>query len=317
MDRYKCMQAFVQVAKTGSLSGAARDLAVSKSSISERLAQLEHLVGEQLVIRSSRKLVLTDIGREAFSEFAGVVSRLEEVENFAKGQHNDLGGHLRICSSVDVGTNELASALSAYQIDNPRLTIDLAVGDHLVDPLDSGFDLALHYRRVLHDNLKVQEIARVECGLYAAPSYLQLHGLPVVPDDLARHRCLGYLYQKAVHEWVPSQWNFLDSDQMQTVRVSLSARFNSSGVLRGFLIDGHGVGVLPIKRAAEAVSAGTLCRVLSNYQIAPLTLYANYPRTLIRRQSIVSLLRFLEKWFDDDAWSRPKAAVCSCTSKQV
>jgi DNA-binding transcriptional LysR family regulator len=295
MDRYRCMQAFVQIAETGSLSGAARNLAVSKSTISERLAQLEQLVGQRLVIRSSRKFVLTDVGREAFSEFAGIVSRLQEIESIAKVQKDGLGGHLRIASAVDIGSNEIATALSSYLVDHPRMTIDLAIGDHLVDPLDGGFDLALHYRRLMHDKLKVQAIAEVECGVFAAPSYIERHGRPLTPQDLTEHRCLGYLYQKAVHEWVPSRWEFVEGKQIQSVRVALSARFNSSGTLQRFLADGHGIGILPVRRTAEAVAAGSLCRLLEGYRIAPLTLYATYPRTLIRRESIVSLLRYLER----------------------
>lgn len=299
MDRFKCMQAFMQIAETGSLSGAARNLAVSKSTISERLVQLEQLMGDRLVIRSSRKLALTDLGREAFTEFADVVARLREVENFAQVRNDDPGGHLRIASAVDVGTNELATALSSYLMEHQRLTVDLAVSDYLINPLDSGFDLALHYRPLLHEKLKMKELAKVECGLYAAPHYIECHGAPRTPDDLIEHRCLGYLYQKAVHEWVPSRWDFLNGAKTHSVRVTLAARFNSSSTLQRFLLDGHGVGILPRKRTEKMVEAGKLHELLQEYRISPLTLYAIYPSTLRRRQSINSMLRHLERCFDD------------------
>lgn len=131
---------------------------------------------------------------------------------------------------------------------------------------------------------------------FRGASYIARHGSPLTPQDLTAHRCLGYLYQKAVHEWVPSRWEFVDGKQIQSVRVALSARFNSSGTLQRFLMDGHGVGILPVRRTAEEVAAGSLCRLLKSYRIAPLTLYATYPRTLIRRESIVSLMRYLERY---------------------
>lgn len=304
MDRYKCMQAFVQIAETGSLTGAARNLTVSKSTISERLAQLELLVGDRLVIRSFRGLVLTDLGRRTFSEFAGVVARLREIEFLANTRNEDIGGHLRISSAVDIGTNDIAAALSSYMIENPLLTIDLAVCDHLIDPLAGGFDLALHYRQVQHDKLKVAEIAKVKCGVYAAPSYIEHRGTPCTPNDLMEHSCLGYLYQKAVHEWVPNRWEFLDGTNSQSVRVSLASRFNSSGTLQRFILDGHGIGILPINRTITLAAAGKLQRLLENYQIQPLTLYATYPRSLMRRRSITSILLYLRQWFETDDQSR-------------
>ena len=294
MDRYKCLEAFVQVAETGSLSGAARNLSVAKSTISERLTQLEALIGSALVFRSTRKLTLTDVGRAAFAEFAEIVSRMREIDNLAASGKDGLRGSLRVASAVDVGTHELPVALSDYMAAHPEVGIDLSIGDHLVDPTDHGFDLTIHYRRLKHDKLKVEPLARVDCGVFAAPRYLAQHGRPGAPEDLSHHRCIGYLYQKAVHEWVPSQWDFEKGGRRTRVRVVLGSRSNSSTVLQRLVIGGQGLAVLPRMRASDALGKGQVEEVLQEWRITPLTLYATYPRTLLRSRGIIELVRFLK-----------------------
>ena len=300
MDRYKCLEAFVQVAETGSLSAAARNLSVAKSTVSERLSQLEAMLGSTLVYRSSRKLQLTHAGRASLPEFADIVARLEDAENALRKADRAEHGHLRVASAVDLGTHEIGAALARYRVDHPLIEIDLSVGDHLTDPIDSGFDIAFHYRRLRHESLKVEPIATVACGLYASPAYLAEQGVPNAPADLTGHRCLGYLYQKAVHEWVPTRWDFERRGRQEQVRVRLDMRSNSSTVLTHFALAGQGLAVLPEMRARAEVGSGKLVPVLAEWNIPPLTLYATYPRTLMRTRKIVQLTRFMTQFFAAD-----------------
>ncbi|MEE4201586.1 LysR family transcriptional regulator [Erythrobacter sp.] len=292
MDRFKCLEAFVRIVETGSLSHAARSLNISKSTVSERLAQLERLVGEPLLIRSTRKVSATSAGRRIYGEFRATTAHLATLEK-ATDQQASAIQPLRIASSTDVGATEVARALSAYCKANPNADISLSIGNDLVDPLERGFDIAIHFRRIIHAKLKVEEIAVVECGLYGSPEYLHRAGRPERPEDLRHHKCLGYMFQPSVHDWVPTKWEFQWGETKLTTDVELSARFNSGTAMRQFVVAGLGLAVLPKVRVANELATGALELVMADHRPPSITLVAVYPRAYLGNPRISDLLRFL------------------------
>lgn len=292
MDRFKCLEAFIRIVETGSLSHAARSLNLSKSTISERLAQLERLVGEPLLMRSTRKVSATAAGRRVYNEFRATAAHLGTLER-ATGSETHPIQPLRIASSTDVGAMEVAKALASYCRQNPQADISLSIGNDLVDPLDRGFDVAIHFRRIVHAKLKVEEIAVVDCGLYGAPEYLQRMGSPKTPGDLTQHDCLGYMFQPSVHDWVPTNWEFTHGEQKKVADVELRARFNSGIAMRHFAVAGLGLAVLPKTRVKDEIATGALQLVMPDYQPPSIKLVAVYPRTYIGNPRITNLLRFL------------------------
>jgi DNA-binding transcriptional LysR family regulator len=292
MDRFKCLEAFIKIVETGSISHAARALDLSKSTVSERLAQLEHLVGEPLIARSTRKVSSTAAGRRIYSEFRKTAAHMRTLEK-AIGADTPVAEPLRIASTTDVGAVEVAQVLAEYCRENNGADISLSVGNDLVDPLDRGFDMAIHFRRIVHSKLKVEEIAVVECGLYAAPEYLKRAGHPTCPADLRAHACLGYMFQPSVHDWIPSKWEFTHSEKKETVDVALRARFNSGIAMRHFAVAGRGLAILPRVRVRSEIADGRLEHVLPNHAPPSLTLLAVYPRTYLGNPQIQKVLRFL------------------------
>ena len=292
MDRFKCLQAFVRIVETGSLSHAARSLNISKSTVSERLAQLERLVGEPLLIRSTRKVSATSAGRRIYGEFRATTAHLATLEEANHRQASAIQP-LRIASSTDVGATEVAKALSAYCKLNPNANVSLSIGNDLVDPLERGFDIAIHFRRIIHAKLKVEEIAVVECGLYGSPDYLDRAGRPRCAEDLRHHKCLGYMFQPSVHDWVPTKWEFQCGEAKQITDVELSARFNSGTAMRQFVVAGLGLAVLPKVRVANELATGALELVMADHRPPSITLVAVYPRAYLGNPRISDLLRFL------------------------
>jgi DNA-binding transcriptional LysR family regulator len=292
MDRFKCLEAFIKIVETGSVSHAARALDLSKSTVSERLAQLERLVGEPLIARSSRKVSATAAGRRIYSEFRKTAAHLRTLEK-AIVADTPVAEPLRIASTTDIGAVEVAQVLAEYCRENDGTDISLSVGNDLVDPLDRGFDIAIHFRRIVHAKLKVEEIAVVECGLYAAPSYLERAGHPTCPADLRTHECLGYMFQPSVHDWIPSKWEFTHEDRKETIDVALRARFNSGIAMRHFAVAGCGLAILPKARVRSEISEGRIEQVLPDYAPPSLTLLAVYPRMYLGNPQIQKVLRFL------------------------
>jgi len=294
MDRFKCLEAFIKIIETGSVSQAARALDLSKSTVSERLAQLERLVGEPLIARSTRKVSATAAGRRIYSEFRRTAAHLRKLEKAVDADRLAIEP-LRIASTTDMGAIEVAQVLADYCAENVGADLSLSVGNDLVDPLDRGFDMTIHFRRIVHAKLKVEEIAFIECGLYASPSYLSQAGRPTCPSDLRDHTCLGYMFQPSVHDWIPNRWEFTQDGQTETVHVQLRARFNSGIAMRRFAVAGLGLAILPEIRVRDEVAKGQLERVLPYHAPPLLRLFAIYPRIYIGNQQIQNVVRYLRK----------------------
>lgn len=278
MDRFRCLEAFVQVAEMRSVSRAAAVIGVSKSVVSERVSQLEKLVGQTLLFRSTRRIRLTEAGQQAYPLYADLVARLRDLPDQVSQEASPLKGRLRVASVIDLGVSEISSAVSAFARENPELEMELVVGESLVNPVDDGFDVTLHFRRIRNDRVHQQVIASVATAVYVASEYLEAHGEPQSPKDLSDHACIGYSQQVTVNEWNASEWYFTRDGVQETVPVVLRARSNSGHVLTRWAADGHGIAVLPTSRVEGTEYERSLRRILAEYQTPSLQLYASYAR---------------------------------------
>ena len=293
MDRFKCLQAFITAADVGGISHAARALGVSKSVVSERITQLEELLDQSLLHRARRRTVLTDVGAELYPVYADLVMRLSELPNTLPRGRNQLIGRLRVASIIDTGMTELSSLLSGFSHDNPDIRLELFLGNNVVNPIEEGFDLALHYRPLRNHALHQETVAELPCGLYASPHYLKKRAPPRSPADLLSHRCLGYAFQPGVADWNQSLWSFRRNGRDHQVQVDLTARFNSGHALRRFVLDGQGLAVLPCVRVAADLKTGRVQAVLEDFAPPALTLYMVFARVHQNSRKIHELLTIL------------------------
>jgi DNA-binding transcriptional LysR family regulator len=297
MDRMKLLEAFVTVAETGSISRAAAAMHVSKSVISQRLSQLEERLGRPLLHRTTRRVSLTEAGDQAYPACADIVARVRDLENTLRAAPNALNGRLRIASAIDIGVTEVAAITSAFYGANPRLDLELVVSDSAVSPADDGFDVTLHYRKLLDRRLIQHKIASVETGLYASPDYLARKGAPGHPDELSGHDCLGYSQQVTVNAWQTHRWVFERGGASTTARVRLKAMSNSGHVLRRWAEDGAGLAVLPRFRAAADVASGALTPVLTGWRSTALDLFASHARAQNETLKMTGFITALQDGF--------------------
>lgn len=298
MDRFRSLEAFVAVAEVGGLTRAARILGISKSAVSERLAALEQLVGERLLARTTRSVMLTDAGRALYEEYAPIVARLAELPS-ARAAVEDTAGRVRIAAMLDVGLHEIAAAVISARAEHPRLAIELVLSNEVVDPRAGGFDLAFHFRRFRTHAIKQEAIIDIPCGLYGSPSYIAEHGTPASPTDLGSHDCLGYSFQAGVDDWNTAAWTFSRKGERMRARVSLAMRSNSSTVLKAMAMGGHGLAVLPKPRARDAVASGQLVAVLEDWSLPALALYAVAARELQTAARIRAVVKAVRRQFDE------------------
>lgn len=285
MDRFEQLQTFVRVVDSGSLSAAAERLGVAKSAVSRRLTELEARLGVQLLNRTTRRINLTDSGRQYYQRCLRILADLEDSEQQISSVHTELRGTIRIAAPLSFGILHLSPVLNDFLKDHAELNLDLDLDDRLVNLMDEGVDLAIRIGRLDDSSLVARRLAPARLVLCASPDYLASHGEPSHPGELARHQGLSY---SNISE--NQQWHFNQPDGAPfSVQVPHRMRANNGDVLLQAAIDGLGVLATTSFIAYQAIRQGLLKPILRDYQLDAVGVYAIYPaqRHLPRRVRVL------------------------------
>ncbi|TVR04743.1 MAG: LysR family transcriptional regulator [Deltaproteobacteria bacterium] len=252
------MTIFVRVVDSGTITGAARELQLPKSTVSRRIASLEERLGVQLLLRTTRRLRLTEAG-SAYYERASVIVRDAEAADRAAGALQDQPwGMLRISAPPVFADAYFGPLLSEYLRRHPDVQIDLDVSLHQVDLLRDGYDAVIR-AGVLHDSsLMSKRIGDRRYVHVASPAYLQEFPRPEHPNDLARHRIVTF----GVDGPGPVQWNFERDGESVQIGVNGRLHVNNFAVARDAALDGLGIARLPLFVCVDALREGRLVSVL-------------------------------------------------------
>lgn len=266
MDYLNDMALFVEVVKTRSFRRAAQVLGIPNSTLSRRIGLLEEGIGLRLLNRTTRKIELTEAGQLYFERSRRIV----EEARIAYEELGDMvaqpSGVLRVSMSVDFATTYIAPLLPEFASLYPGITFDLDLTSRNVDLVAEPFDLAIRMAAPENPNLVSRAITRLNAQLYAAPSYIDTHGMPEQPADLESRQCLT----------LPSMttWTVHSGQKSASVTVGGRFRMNSVGMIRKLCVLGQGIAFLPERVLAEDLGAGRLQRVLSNWQGASQPIHA-------------------------------------------
>lgn len=274
MDRFLSMQAFVHVAETGSFADSARHLGISRSVISERVKQLEALLQGQLLHRSTRSVVLSELGASLLPEYRSIVHRIDDLENAVPVLRRSLAGRLRIASVTDLGIHMIAPIITAFAKRHPDLAIELITENRVINPIEGGFDIAFHVRQGPASDVDETIIVDIPSVYCAAPAYLARAPAITHPRDLKAHVCVNYSFQPNINEWL-----FDRDGATERVHVPFRLSSNSGQVLRDYAIAGHGVAVLPRYRINDDIIESRLVEILPGWHPPKLQLTATIPRS--------------------------------------
>src|SRR5581483_1107867 len=192
MDRLGALQAFVQVAETGSFSEAARRLRSSKSAISRQVSGLETELGARLLHRTTRSLTLTEAGRGYFERAARILADLDDADRSVSTLQAAPRGKLRVNAPMSFGFLHLAPALPDFLARYAEVEVDVIMNDRFVDLVDEGFDVAVRIGHLEDSSLVARKLAPVRRVVCASPAYLAARGTPTSPEELKAHDCLCY-----------------------------------------------------------------------------------------------------------------------------
>jgi DNA-binding transcriptional LysR family regulator len=267
------MSAFVTVVESGSFVRAADRLAVSTSTLSRQIAELEQHLGARLLNRTTRKLSLTEGGRAFYERAVQLLAELDEVEAAASSSATAPRGTLRLTCSHVMGVQRIVPAIASFVARHPEVHFEVSVSDRMVDLVEEGFDLAVRIGHVGSDQLVARRLGTMRVLACAAPAYLKARGIPHKPADLVHHAVLTYANRPSPH-----LWRLTDKrGRHQDVRVSGPLESNGGDLIIAAAIAGLGVIFEPNYAVQPALDAGLLTRVLPEFDHGPVDIWAVYP----------------------------------------
>lgn len=295
---------FVSVAESGSLSEAARRLRVSRSVVSERLAELERSLGASLLQRSTRKLSVTEDGLAFLARATRIVREVEDAAADLAERRGLLSGPLRISAPVTFGRMHLGPALYPFLERHPAIRLTLDLDDRRVDPSSDGFDAVIRHGPLLDAYVVAWQLARSRRVLVAAPAYLRLHGAPRSPADLAGHRGIFYTHRGG------ADWRFEENGQPRIVRGQPGMVLNNGDMMRDAAIAGLGIALLPVFIVGAALAAGTLRAIDIGVPAEQEFIYIAHPAGQHPSAKLRALAVWLKEAFGDPPyWDAECAAL--------
>ena len=293
MDTLEGMRTFSAVVTEGSFSRAAQRLDRSPQLVSKYVAQLEARLGVRLLNRSTRKLSVTEAGQAYFDRCQGIVAEVDDLEDAVGNMAAAVRGLLKISAPMTFGMHHLTPAIAEFQSTHPELRIDLALDDRVVDIVSEGFDLAIRIANLEASSLVARRLAPINLVVCGSPAYFDKRGRPQTPKDLVDHECLGYTYSSN-----RDRWRFA-SDAGEVEDIQVSGRFcaNNGDALRTAAIAGHGLVLQPTFIVGDDLRAGRLVRVMTDYTVTPLGVYAVYAHRQFLSNKVRAFVEFLGSYF--------------------
>ncbi|MFQ8433247.1 LysR family transcriptional regulator [Amaricoccus sp. W119] len=273
MDRWTEIEVFVQIAESGSISRAAEALGISVSATSRYLMALEERLNIRLVQRTTRQLSLTGEGEVFCERCRDILGSMKEAEASVSEAARNPTGLLRVQASLSFCLLHLEPLIPAFTERYPRIRVEIVAANRYLDIIENGIDVAVRTRRVEADSqITIRRLAQTRRLLAATPGYLEHHGTPEHPEDLARHRLILYTL---ADNW--TELRFRKGTETITVPVNGALNANDGQLIRHAALDDLGILAQPTYIIQEDLAAGRLVRVLDDWDLPRLTMNIAYP----------------------------------------
>jgi DNA-binding transcriptional LysR family regulator len=293
---------FAKVAEEGSFAAASRVMGVSVPTVSRAVARLEERLGGRLFNRTSRQLALTEFGASMAAKAGEIYRQAEEVESQAQDLSVQPRGQVRLAVPMSFGLRWVTPLMPQLMRQYPELSIDLHLSDAAVDLIAEGFDAALRIAVLPDSSLVARRICAVTQYLVASPGYLEEHGHPTHPRDLATRRCLSYAYRSRSQVW---RFTRDDDGTEEDVVPNGPLRVTNADALLPALLEGLAIAELPEFIAGEYLADGRLIALLPDWHMMRGGLYFVTPSARTRPVKIRALSDFFVKHLSEPKWARP------------
>ncbi|MDD8057660.1 MULTISPECIES: LysR family transcriptional regulator [Shewanella] len=279
------LQVVLKVAEFRSITAAATHLDMRTATASAALKRVEAHLGAELFIRTTRQLRLSSAGEKYIPQCEQAMLMLDQAKQNMKGELDVIDGDLRLSVSSDLGRNVVIPWIDDFMDTHSKVSLRVSISDTNVDFYRDSVDLALRYGSPNDANLYGFKICNVPRLICASQSYLDQHGTPTHPQDLAEHNALLYQLQNLTHDI----WEFTQGNDSIKVKVSGNRVANDADLVRRWCVNGKGIAAKSCLDLAHDLLTNKLVTIMSDYQVKSTELWLIFPS----RQSITPATRLL------------------------
>ncbi|WP_202742964.1 LysR family transcriptional regulator [Acinetobacter calcoaceticus] len=307
LDQLRAMGVFACVVEKSSFSGAARELGITTSAVSQQIRSLEHEMDVTLLHRSTRKLSLTEAGQAFFSSCQEMLAAAERGKIRINELRDDLIGDLRIATTPDLAVQHLIPALSHWMSAHRGLSVHFEVGHRYIDLIEERIDIAVRMSSTqVEESSSVIPMAFVDQIMVASPSYLNQSSPILHPNDLNNHELLSI---NAMSE--SRIFNFQHAKTGEKLNIEMISRLQSNNlqVAKALCQQGHGIARILYLDAQKELKAGTLIEILPDWKLPAFTLYAETVKHDQQPMKIQRCVEALKQYFSQLAGGRAMQIV--------
>jgi DNA-binding transcriptional LysR family regulator len=301
MDRVAGVQLFIRVVETGSFSKAAGELGITQPTATKAVASMESRLGARLLHRSTRGVTPTEVGAVYYEKCKIIAHDIEEADNLAVLLQSQVGGTLRISTSVAFGRRVVVPLVLRYMREHPGVTIDLSFEDRYVNLVEQGVDLAVRMGRLADSGLGARYLGTNPWAMVAAPSYLRARGTPRTAADISKHACLVYSSVQGDDRWSMTS----PAGDEISVPVKGPLRSNNLSAVLAAARAGMGLAVLPWYVARESVAERVVQPVLADHVLPAQEMHAVFPSPKLVPSKVTSFIAFLQQALAGEWWRSP------------
>jgi len=288
---------FSKVAECGSFSDAARELGLTKASVSRAVTRLEARLRTTLLTRTTRRLSLTDSGRAALVRAARILEDGAAIEAEIMDEAATPRGPIRLACSAAFGVRVLSPLLPEFFALYPEIELDFQVIDSPIDLITAGFDLAIRPGEVADSSLRITRLVSLKRSIMSAPAFFDRHGRPSEPEDLAGLPAIAFTQLPQPFDWRLSHAQVGE----RLVRVEAAYRFNNAAAAVPLLTAGLAMAAQPELFVRRELASGVLEVVLPGWTVDPIPIHALTPPAKTRPARVRVLIEFLRKRLADES----------------
>ncbi|MCU4162270.1 LysR family transcriptional regulator [Acidiphilium sp. AL] len=272
MDRFEAMQTLLAAIDGGSLSAASRALGTPLPTISRRVSELEAYLGAQLLVRTSRKLIVTEAGEAFVAAARRLLEELGDAERAASGEYRAPRGELLVAAPIMFGKLHVAPIVHDFLVAYPEVTVRLVLSDQVIDLAEAQVDLAVRIGRLPDSDLIARQVGHVRWVLCASEKYLARRGEPQTPGALADHDCIAFEGLKTYRNWPIGSG---PAERSITIRPRFSV--NTADTVVEAAASGLGIARIMSYQAADAIAAHRITTILRNFSAPPIPVHLVHP----------------------------------------
>lgn len=291
-EQLKSMVVFAAIVEQGNFSGASKSLNISRASVSYHIKKLEAQFEVKLFYRSTRSISLTDAGGRYYESCRIVVEQANRAQQTIENFKQEPEGKIKLSCPVGVGVALVTPMVSEFKNDYPKIEIELLLTDRVINLVSEGVDIGIRGapEPMADSELQSVRLASFAMCLCASPEYIKTYSRPMSPAELEKHKWVLF---------TPSGKSFslMQGASKYTVNMQGTMSTDHAHTRSKFVVDGHGLGRLPIYDAAPYLQSGKLEKVLSDFEMPKVDMYAVFPAGATSQRKLRLLLDHIKRGF--------------------